>query len=96
MQACVELETSSPKGKLVEGCEVLFIADYDVFGHNVSGSFGVVVRTRSLFEKPLVYVSSIKEWCEPRYEWIELVDAASVSKQNEKFLKRVKTLEYSC
>mgnify|MGYP003122279272 FL=1 len=96
MSACLELESSSPKGELFEGCEVLFIADYDVVGHNVSGSTGVVIRTRSVFEKPLVYVPSIKEWCEPKYEWIELVDAASVSEQNKKFLKRIKTLEYSC
>ena len=96
MNPCMELETHCSRDELVEGCEVLFTADYDVVGHNVSGSTGVVVRTRSVFEKPLVYVPSIKEWCEPKYEWIELLDGAHVSDQNRKFLKKIKRLEYSC
>jgi len=72
--------------KYVRGMIVEITADYDVFGHNVRGMRGEILRPYSVDReertkfnsvrviKHLVYVEEIDAYCEPREEWLIIID----------------------
>lgn len=71
--------------KYVRGITVEIIEDYDVFGTNVKGMTGIVLRpysidkvyedkfTKERIIKHLVYIQEIDEYCEPRQEWLKIL-----------------------
>ena len=70
----------------VRGMIVEITADYDVFGHNARGMRGEVLRPYSVDRveknkhetvrvvKHLVYIEEIDAYCEPREEWLIIID----------------------
>ena len=81
---------------IARGETIKFVSTYDVFGHDVKGLTGIVVTVESVEGKPLVYVPKIEEWCEPTSDLFERVRPGYVKRKSKTFLKKVKTLEYSC
>ncbi len=78
---------------LVRGEEIRFIVDYDLYGHNLNGLVGLVVREDSGNGKPLVYVEEADgEWIEPETELYDRVDPGIVPANRLKFLQTVRKM----
>jgi len=77
-----------------KGYEVTFIKDYDVWGHNVNGMAGLVIKEKTSFNKCVVYIPTIEKWCEPELDMIEMSNE-HVTPENREFLSRVKEMEYT-
>ena len=68
------------------GMTVLIKHDYDVFDNNANGMRAVVLRPYSVDRvsatrgqktriiKHLVYIEEIDYYCEPRDEWLEIIE----------------------
>jgi ATP-dependent exoDNAse (exonuclease V) alpha subunit len=88
---------ANPKKK--EQCETMrgekieFIVDYDLFGFNIRGMIGIIVREDSGNGKPLVYVESADgEWLEPSCDMFVRVEPGVVCTETLKFLSRTRKL----
>jgi len=69
-----------------KGMFVEIIHDYDVFENNAKGMIAVVLKPYSVNRmegtygrekrvvKHLVYIEEIDFYCEPRHEWIRVID----------------------
>jgi hypothetical protein len=82
--------------EIVKGETIKFVSDYHVWEHNVKGMKGIIAMVETTSGKPLVYIEEIEEWCEPTREMYERVRPGYVKRKTKSFLKRTKTLEYSC
>ena len=82
--------------EIIRGETIKFTSDYDVWGRNVNGMKGIIAVVETTNGKPLVYVEEIEEWCEPTREMFERIRPGYVRRKTKSFLKRTKTLEYSC
>jgi hypothetical protein len=72
--------------KFKRGMVVEITEDYDVFENNVKGMRGTVLRPYSVDRlegdkhnsvrvvKHLIYVEEIDMYCEPREEWLTIID----------------------
>ena len=81
------------KGDLVRGEQIKFTVDYDLYGHNLKGLIGLVVREDSGTGKPLVYVSDAdNEWLEPSDDMYVRLDPGIVPATCLKFLKTVRKM----
>ena len=79
--------------ELVRGEEIKFITDYDLFGHNLNGLVGLVVREDSGNGKPLVYVDQAdNEWIEPEPDLYVRIDPGIVPASRLKFLQTVRKM----
>jgi hypothetical protein len=81
-----DLLRMSSDSTIAKGMIVIIGHDYDVFGTNVNGMNAVVIRPYSVDRmegpykrekrviKHLVYVEGVDEYCEPRHEWLRIVN----------------------
>jgi len=78
------------------GETVRCIVDYDLFDLNIKGKEGCLVKEDEKTGKFLVHFPENGEWAELRREQFEPVNAPGyIPEKNKKFVKNVKTLEYT-
>ena len=85
--AIVEQEKYS--GEPLRGETIRFLKDFDLFGHNINGLTGIIVRLDSGRGKPLVVVDEIGEWIEPEEDTYERIAPGHVTEEATDFLKLV-------
>tara|TARA_Y100000592_G_scaffold16371_1_gene24267 strand:- start:5288 stop:5608 length:321 start_codon:yes stop_codon:yes gene_type:complete len=82
------------ENELKRGHEVLFLQDYQVWGHNVKGKSGIIIKEKTSFGKCIVYVSDIGEYCEPSLDILKVFTDV-IPEANKEFISRIKELEYT-
>jgi len=78
---------------MLRGENVKVLVDYDLFGVNVNGLIGVYIKTDESTKKLLVHFPINGEWGELKENQIERVKPGSVTRENKKFIAKIKPLE---
>ena len=79
---------------MIPGETVKVKIDYDLYDLNIKGLRGVYVKTLNN-SKYLVYFRQNGEWAELLPVQVSRVKPGAVSKKNQNFIKRTKTMVYT-
>ena len=77
--------------EIKQGEAVIFIEDYDLFGHSCNGKEGMYYKTTS-YGKYLVYVPAVDEWAEPLISMVKRKRAGYVPKKYSQLCKYISEL----
>ena len=73
-------------GEIVRGETIRFIKEFDLFGCDINGLTGIIVRVDSGLGKPLVVVESTGEWIEPAPDMYERIAPGIVTESAQEFI----------